>query len=168
MKFGNRADIYPAYVDESKVTGDYHVFRSEVSAVGKFSPTEVLTTFRIPETDPMKRDFNRLLNACFMFSKMDHSLLISLYRLIRHFILYEGSHNYYRHSFPAVPREILYPEFRHQFKEEFGIQFPLGDEPAPLNLAEEWPMIHTAICRYEMAYPHLVMYLGRKLSTPLQ
>ncbi|KAE8444432.1 hypothetical protein EG329_000523 [Mollisiaceae sp. DMI_Dod_QoI] len=161
-KFSHRADTYPANFDERSVkfTGDYHIFRSEVSAAGQFSPVEVISTFRIPETDPMKRHFNRLLNACFMFAKMDRALLIFLYRLIRHFILHDS---YYRHSFPAVPREILYPEFRHQFNMEFGISYEADQEPSILNFTEEWPLMNALLENYEHGYPELVVNLMGKL-----
>ncbi|CZR52780.1 uncharacterized protein PAC_02657 [Phialocephala subalpina] len=161
-KSSDRADVYPADLDEpsQKISGDYHIFRSEISASGQSSPTEVLATFRIPETDPMKQDFNRLLNACFMFADMDLNLIIFLYRLIRHFILHDS---YYRHSFPTIPREILYPEFRQQFKMEFGIYYNDNAEPPFLNFVEEWPLINVLLQHYEQSYPDLVIHLMRKL-----
>lgn len=113
----------------------------------------------------MKRNFNRLLIICFMFAKVDRPLVVFLYRLIRHFILHDS---YYRHSFPAVPREVLFPEFRHQFKQEFGLQYAEQAEPPILNFADEWPMIDNMLSRYECTYPEAVIHLMRKLPLSMR
>lgn len=113
----------------------------------------------------MKREFNRLLNACFTVAKLDRGLVIFLYRVIRYFI---WDDIYYRNSFPAVPREVLWPEFRHQFKKEFGVELYPALEPPVVNLYLEWPRIHMILCNYENMYPELVSGLARKLPVHFQ
>jgi hypothetical protein len=106
-------------------------------------------------TDLNKQMFNRALNACFLC--WDPCIVEFLYRFIRSLILNTDSFSLFKCEYPVG---VVYAEFRHQFKLEFGFDSTMRMNTSDhFDVAQEWNAISPLIARLEFQHPILVHWL---------
>jgi hypothetical protein len=104
----------------------------------------------------MKQIFNRTLNACYLV--WDSRIVEFLYRLIRHLILDEEYFSMFKYRELV---EVVWPEFEHQFKQEFNFDFSMQTCTTPrFDAGAEWQWISGLVANLEYRYPVLSQWFG--------
>ncbi|RDL40315.1 uncharacterized protein BP5553_00294 [Venustampulla echinocandica] len=155
-------DLDSVVVSETrKITGDYHVFRSNATTDGpRYNPVaDVIFTIKLRVGDQLKGILNRTLNVCFYI--YHPTITRFLFRLLQSLILDSE-------LFEMLPQEedqaTILKEFKQQFSKEFSCDPESYNGLSNFDFDYEWPQIAPILMDVENRYPLIctwMRYRGR-------